>query len=216
MYKTSLVYVSRHGVISLFWVPLFDHFQYTRMEEKGLGNLKVYPQLFFPIVIRWRKRVHPLHSFSPPQREKSSKSEKLSLPCMASGRREGGGAQLLQLTKFALISFEPTEKWAILTLSFEHYGLGMRLDIHDSISFPGCVGMRWTPIVVVICCMFTPISGEQGACPCAGVYARLRQASLGQDLSDIIPEGSRPLWLWSLTRGGCYTGGEVRVWGCEG
>ena len=59
--------------------------------------------------------------------------------------------------------------------------------------------------------MFIPISGEQGACPCAGVYARLRQASLRQNLGDIISEGFRPLWVWSLTRGGCSTGGEVRV-----
>ena len=71
--------------------------------------------------------------------------------------------------------------------------------------------MRFTRIVVVLCSVFIPISGEQGACPCTGVYARLRQATLGQDLSDIFPEGSRPLWLRSLTRGGCYTGGEVRV-----
>ena len=47
--------------------------------------------------------------------------------CLTSGRHEGrcegGGAQSLQLTNFALISLESTEQWAVLMVSFECYSL---------------------------------------------------------------------------------------------
>ena len=42
-----------------------ERVDYTLFPLQYGGNLKVYPSLFFPIVIRWRKRVYPLHSFSP-------------------------------------------------------------------------------------------------------------------------------------------------------
>ena len=42
-----------------------ERVDYTLFLLQYGGNLKVYPPLFFPIVIRWRKRVYPLHSFSP-------------------------------------------------------------------------------------------------------------------------------------------------------
>ena len=47
---------------SVRWGKTVD---YTLFPLQYGGNLKVYPPLFFPIVIRWRKRVYPLHSFSP-------------------------------------------------------------------------------------------------------------------------------------------------------
>ena len=38
---------------------------YTLFPLQYSGNLKANPTLFFPIVIRWGKRVYPLHSFFP-------------------------------------------------------------------------------------------------------------------------------------------------------
>ena len=42
-----------------------ERVNYTLFPLQYGGNLKVYPTLFFPIVIRWGKRVYPLHSFFP-------------------------------------------------------------------------------------------------------------------------------------------------------
>ena len=42
-----------------------ERVNYTLFPLQYGGNLKMYPTLFFPIVIRWGNRVYPLHSFSP-------------------------------------------------------------------------------------------------------------------------------------------------------
>ena len=42
-----------------------ERVNYTLFPLQYGGNLKVYSALFFPIAIRWGKRVYPLHSFSP-------------------------------------------------------------------------------------------------------------------------------------------------------
>ena len=54
-------------------------------------------------------------------------------------------------------------------------------------------------------------SGKQGACSCAGIYARLRQASLGENPSYLIPEGTGPLQVPSLSGGGHCAGAEVCI-----
>jgi len=46
---------------------------YTLFPLQYGGNPIMYPTLFFTIVIRWEKRVYPLHSFSPSYRGKTFK-----------------------------------------------------------------------------------------------------------------------------------------------
>ena len=57
--------VERRHLTLLFLGGVWAQGWFRKISLQYGGNLKVYSPLFFLIVIRWRKRVYPLHSFSP-------------------------------------------------------------------------------------------------------------------------------------------------------